>query len=65
MSAACAECSNEEYFAPGEAYWADPFKDETGWLPKPRHRGEPPRGAAPPLVTRREGDRADVPSDAR
>ena len=39
-SGACARCSNAEYFASGEAFWADPFKDETGWVPRSRLRRE-------------------------
>ena len=31
----CSNCSNEEYFARGEAFWPDPFKDDTGWVERP------------------------------
>lgn len=44
-SPSCAKCSSAEYFAPGEAFWADPFKDETGWVSRSQLRGQVDRSS--------------------
>ena len=46
-SPACRGCSNSEYSAVGEAFWPDPFKDGTGWVPRSEVRSHPGVRLAP------------------